>query len=270
MKRILITTIVSSLVLLSLVHAQEHQFKLSKKTGTLKVYLTGAKIEGYDGNEIVFSAPERKEEGTDERAEGLKLISGSGATDNTGLGISVEEKDNAVNVRYVSKRNQDLITIKVPNSMSIVVKTSDVMFNKPFDIKNFKGELEIGVMYNTVTLENVTGPVNAKTIYGGLTAKFSQPIKGPISLVSVYTFVDATVPASLKANVNLSTQYGNVYAADGLSIKRETVKADSSSDDEDITGMTDWSRSSDIKGTLNGGGIDFILKSSYGKIYLRK
>ncbi len=153
--------------------------------------------------------------------------------------------------------------------MSLTIKTSDVMNNKPFDIKNFKGELEVSVVYNAVSLDNVTGPINAKTIYGSLNAKFAQAVKGPISLVSVYKFVDATIPSDLKANVNLSTQYGNVYAAEGLDIKRETVKP-KNNDDEDITGMTDWSKSSDIKGTLNGGGIDFILKSSYGKIYLRK
>lgn len=268
MKKIFITTILS-FVLLSLVNAQGREYKLSKKTGTLKVSLSGAKIEGYDGNEIIFTAPDRKNDDKDERAEGLKLISGSGLKDNTGLGISVEEKDNAVEVNYVSRRDRDAITIKVPNSMSIKIKTNDVMNNKAFDIKNFKGELEIGVMYNTVSLDNVTGPINAKTIYGSLTAKFAQTIKGPISLVSVYKFVDATIPSNLKANINLSTQYGNVYAAEGLDIKREAVK-EKTVDDEDITGMSDWSKSSDIKGTLNGGGIDFILKSSYGKIYLRK
>lgn len=268
MKKIFITAFLS-MALLSLVHAQDRQYKLSKKTGTLKINLSNIKVEGYDGNEVVFSAPERKEESTDERAQGLKLISGSGLKDNTGLGISVEDKDNTVEVNYVSKRDRGVVTIKVPNSMSIVVKTNGVMNGKNIDIKNFKGELEIGVMYNAVSLDNVTGPINAKTIYGSLTAKFAESIKGPISLVSVYKFVDATIPPSLKANVNLSTQYGNVYAADGLDIKREAVTT-KNSDDEDMAGMTDWSRSSDIKGTLNGGGIDFILKSSYGKIYLRK
>ncbi|PZP48631.1 MAG: hypothetical protein DI598_09780 [Pseudopedobacter saltans] len=268
MKKIFIAAIMS-FALLSIAHAQEKAYKLSKKTGNLKILLTGAKIEGYDGSEIILTAPERKPDEKDERADGLRLISGSGLKDNTGLGVSMEDKDNVVTVSYVSKRDHDDITIKVPNSMSITIKTSDVIHNRPFEIKNFKGELEIGTVYNTINLENVTGPINAKTIYGSLTAKFAQSIKGPISLVSVYKFVDATIPSSLKANISLSTQYGNVYAAEGLDIKRDAVKA-KANDDDDLTGMTDWSKSSDIKGTLNGGGIDFILKSSYGKIYLRK
>lgn len=269
MKKIFITTFLL-LTVFSLVNAQNREYKVSKKKGSLNIYLTGAKIEGYDGSEVIFSAPERKSETKDERADGLRLISGSGKNDNTGLGISVEASGDAIDVNYVSRRERDPITIKVPNSMSIVVKTNDVINNKPFEVNNFKGELEISVMYNTVTLENVTGPVNAKSIYGSVTAKFGNAVKGPISLISVYKFVDATIPSSLKANVNLSTQYGNIYAADGLDIKREAVKAPKDSDDEDIVGMKDWSRSSDIKGALNGGGIDFILKSSYGKIYLRK
>ena len=273
MKKIFITGILS-LALFSLVQAQDRVFKLSKKIGTLKITLSSIKVEGYDGNEIIFSMPERKDEAKDERAQGLKLISGSGRTDNTGLGISVEDKENTVEVAYVSRTNRDPLTIKVPNSMSIRISTSDVVNAKSIDVKNFKGELEIGAVYNTVSLENVTGPINAKTIYGSMTAKFSQAVKGPISLISVYKFVDVTIPSNLKANVSLSTQYGNVFAADGLDIKREAVKPNKrggdEDDDEDMAGMTDWSRSSDIKGTLNGGGLDLIVKSSYGKIYLRK
>ena len=269
MKKILIITILS-VALFSLANAQERQFKLSKKTGTLKLNLSGVKIEGYDGNEVIFSAPEQKGEQKDERAEGLKLISGSGLTDNTGLNLSVQENGNAIDVDYVTKPNKDLITIKVPNTMSIKITPNDINSARSVDVKDFKGELEISTMHNAIFLNNVTGPVNAKSIYGDLTAKFTSIIKGPISLISIYKFIDVSIPSGLQANVDISTRYGNIYAADGLNIKKEVLKEKKNSDGEDITGLTDRSRSSDIKGTLNGGGLDLILKSSFGKIYLRK
>ncbi|MCF3110263.1 hypothetical protein LL912_15875 [Niabella sp. CC-SYL272] len=270
MKRI-VATIILSITLVSLTNGQDRQFKLSKKTGTLKVNIPGVTIEGYDGNEIVFSAPQLKNEEKDERAEGLRLVTGSGLTDNTGLNLSVRENAGVIDVDYVGKRAQEPIAIKVPNTMAVKVATTDVMnAGRRVDVKDFKGELEISVMYNAISLQNVTGPVNAKTIYGELTAIFASVVKGPVSLVSVYKFVDVSIPSGLKANVNLSSKNGNIYAADGLDIKREAPKEQKNSDGEDLTGLKEWSRSTDIIGTLNGGGVDLILKTGYGKIYLRK
>lgn len=269
MKKI-IATIILSVVLVSMVGAQDRQFKLSRKTGTLNINIPGVYIEGYDGSEIVFGAPALKAEDKDERAAGLRLVSGSGLTDNTGLNLSVRENGNAVDVDYVGRRDKDSLTLKVPNTMTIKVTTTSVMdAGKRVDIRNFKGELEINTMYNTIALNNITGPVNAKTIYGELTATFASPIKSPVSLVALYKFVDVSIPADLRANVNISSQNGNIYAADGLDIKRTPLK-EKNEDSEDLTGLKEWSRSSEIKGTLNGGGIDLILKTSYGKIYLRK
>lgn len=265
MKKILLLTFLGFFSL-QLLNAQAREFKVSKRKGTLKVNLSGVKLEGYDGNEIIFSAPERKVENTDERAAGLKMITASGLSDNTGLNLSVRENGDVVDVNYVSQNNRDLITIKVPNSMNVKINTSDVINAKKLDVKNFKGELEINAVYNSVSLENVTGPINANTIYGSLDAKFSQVMKGPISLVAMYKYADVTIPGNLKANVNLSTQFGNIFAADTFDIKRDKAK----STDKDAEGLTDWSRNTDIVGTINGGGLDLIIKSSYGKIYLRK
>lgn len=269
MKKI-IATIILSVVLVSLVSAQDRQFKLSKKTGTLNLNIAGVHVEGYDGNEIVFSAPELKNKEKDERAAGLRLVSGTGLTDNTGLNLSVRENGNTVDVDYVGKKDKEPITIKVPNTMAVKVTTTGVVnSNWLVDIKDFRGELEVSTMYNAIALSNITGPVNAKTIYGELTATFATAVKGPVSLVSIYKFVDVSIPESLKANVNFSSTNGDIYAAEGLNIQKEPLKK-KSSDGTDITGLNEHGRASEIKGTLNGGGVDLIVKTNYGKIYLRK
>lgn len=269
MKKI-VASVILSVVLVSLAAAQDRQFKLSKKTGTLNVNISGVHIEGYDGSEIVFTAPPLKNEDKDERAAGLRLVSGSGFTDNTGMNLSVRENGNTVDVDYVGKRDQEIVTIKVPNSLAIKVTTTSVM-NAGWlvNIKDFKGALEVSTMYNSISLNNITGPVNAKTIYGELTAKFTTPVKGPVSLVAVNKFVDVSIPQDLKANINFSAKNGNIYAAEGLNIQKAPLK-EKSSDGSDLTALADYSRSSEIQGTLNGGGIDLILKTNYGKIYLRK
>ncbi|MCH5686236.1 DUF4097 domain-containing protein [Niabella sp. W65] len=271
MKRIAVT-IILSIALVSLTNAQQRQFKLPKKTGTLKVNIPGATIEGYDGNEIVFSAPELKNGDKDERAEGLQLVSGSGLIDNTGLNLSVRENGNIIDVDYVARKDREAVNIKVPNTMSVKVITTGVTNSDwPVSIKDFKGELEVSTMYNPISLQNITGPVNAKTVHGELNAKFASTVKGPVSLVSVYKFIDVSIPSNLKANINLSSKNGDIYAASGLDIKKEAIKDEKNNDGEDARTLKDWSRSSEIIGTLNGGGgTDLILKTSFGKIYLRK
>src|SRR6478736_5172111 len=127
--------------------------------------------------------------------------------------------------------------------------------------KNIESEVEVSVQYNSVDLENVTGPLSVKTIYGSVEAKFKDNMKGPISIVSIYGHVDVAIPTTTKANLKMSTSYGEIFAASELKIDLE--KTPNSND------MISYSNSN-VKGKLNGGGLEFTLKSDYSKIYLRK
>ena len=113
-------------------------------------------------------------------------------------------------------------------------------------------------MYNDVKLVNVTGPMSVKSVYGSVEANFSSlSQKGSISIHSIYDFVDVTLPATVKADVNLKTPFGNIYSDIDIDVKT-TEK-----------GMRVIS-GSDLKGTVNGGGVEVVLTSSYENIYLRK
>lgn len=266
MKQLLMSIMLSA-SLFSVAYAQERQYKVQKKAGRLTLNISDVCVEGYDGNEIIFTAPQPKEK--DERAQGLTLLSGSGLKDNTGLNLSVRENGNSIEVDYVGKQENVLITVKVPNTMAVKVAATGAMSSDgTVHIKDFNGESEINTIYNSISLSNVTGPVNAKTLYGELTAKFASDLKGPISLVAVNKYIDVSIPATLKANVNLSTNYGNIYAAEGLKIIREATEDKKVNEDANASGQQGWSRSTNIKGTLNGGGLDLILKTN-NKIYLR-
>ena len=106
-------------------------------------------------------------------------------------------------------------------------------------------------------MENVTGPVTAKTVYGHIEAEFSQNIKDPVSMVSIYGYVDVTLPLATKANLKMSTSYGEILVAPEFKI--------------DIDKQGDMVQYSDkVNGKINGGGINIGLRSDYSKIYLRK
>lgn len=102
MKKLLILIGVVALPLLT--NAQE--YKVAKNSGRLEIHLGRVSIEGYNGNEIVFTAKDFKNS-KDDRAEGLRAINGLGLDDNTGLGINVSETSNSVVVRQLKRTSSD-------------------------------------------------------------------------------------------------------------------------------------------------------------------
>lgn len=273
-----------SLFLFTITVSAQKQYKLAKSSGRLNISLNGAIVEGYSGNEIIFSTSVTKDEEVDERAKGLRSISGSGFTDNTGLGIDVSTKGDEINVNSVSKNQKGIITIKVPQNIKVAFTSTSNMAYEEIMLKNLTNEIEVSASYNKVKLENNTGPMNIKALYGSVDAIFQGDIKGPVSIISIYGYVDVSIPSTAKANVQLGTSYGNLYAAEGFKIAVNQKTAGKGEDFEaeplqtNKTGKIDSfserfiSRNDkeNLKGKINGGGADLILKSNYKNVYLRQ
>lgn len=237
-----------------LINAQE--YKIAKSTGRLEIHLGKVSIEGYNGSEIIFSSNDRKNS-KDDRAEGLRAINGLGLEDNTGLGINVSETSNSIVVNQLKRTNSPDIKIMVPKTV-IVSFQHDSQYGGVVKLKNMENEIEISAQYNSVEMENVTGPMTVKSIYGHVEADFNSSIKNPISIVSVYGYVDITIPVATKANLKLDTSYGEIFVAPELKIE--------------ISREGNMVKYSDrVQGKLNGGGpLNIDLASNYGKLYLRK
>lgn len=290
---ILLTLLSTSLV----VNAQK-EYRLAKTSGLLKLNINGAIVEGYDGKEIIFSSQNTVNSEVDERAKGLVAISGSGYTDNTGMGVSVTENGQEINVNNVSKKSIGIITIKVPQDIKVSFNNNSNLYHEELILRNLKSEIEVSVAYNKIKLENNTGPMNIKTVYGSVDASFNAEVKGPISIISVYDYVDISLPASTKANIELGTNYGKLYSAkefvididkndaektkeksittsrltgagiNGFTINNTTTT--SSGGDFPTISYSFSSAGERIKGKLNGGGLDLIFKSTYKNVYLRQ
>lgn len=212
------------------IYANAQEYRLAKSSGTLKLNITGIIVEGYDGKDIVFSGEKVVvEESSDERAKGLVAISSSKLVDNTGLGISVTENGQDVNVNLATKKTISVLTVKVPNNMKVSIAnntynnglflsyststgTSATKTGGDIVLKNLKSEIEVSVYGNKIRLENNTGPMNIKTVSGPIEAVFSGEIKGPVSIISATNYVDVTMPSSTKANIEMSSNYGKLYA----------------------------------------------------------
>lgn len=231
------------------------EFKVAKNSGRLEIRIGKVTVEGHSGNDIIFtSANGRKEK--DQRAEGLRSVNSLGLVDNTGLGINVTENGSVITVQQLKKTNAPDIKILVPKNI-IVSFSYESEFGGTARFTNMSNEIEVDAQYNSIELNNVTGPLTIKTIYGHVEATLDAAMKGPISIVSIYGYVDLAIPSATKANLNMSTSYGEVLADPAFKI--------------DIDRQGDMIRYSDrVSGKINGGGIAIDLSCNYGKVYLRK
>ena len=249
--------IVVVIVAISIVSANAQSFKVAVSNASSKTLhikeVNRVSVEAYDGAEILIEGATKKDEA--ERAEGLKPLSARGQ-DNTGIGLNVTTEGNDVNIFQVVRREQGKYTIKVPKAMKVEIEHTGQWEGGKIEVYGITNELEISGRYNSVYMENITGPALVNTVYGEVEAKFSTLSQsGPTSIVSVYSNVDITLPADAKANVKLHTPYGEAYSDLNIEFPKNL----------DMRKI-----SSTVEGTLNGGGVQLDVKATYNNIYLRK
>src|SRR5688500_14128581 len=95
------------------------EYKVAKSTGRLEIReVNNVSIEGYNGNEIIFTSTDNDRD-DDERAKGLRALSSLGLEDNSGLGLSVLVKGDVVEVQQLKKTDGPDIKIKVPKGVLV-------------------------------------------------------------------------------------------------------------------------------------------------------
>ena len=236
------------------IYAQE--YKLNKSSGTLEIReVNNVTIEGYNGNEIIFSSRDHDRD-DDDRAKGLRAISSMGLEDNTRLGLSVVDKGNVIEVRQLKKMDGPDIKIMVPKNVNVSYSHTSP-HGSEIEFKNFEGQVEVSTVHNGVVLTNATGPLNIKTVHGDIDASLGGTLKDPISIESVHGHVDVALPVTIKANLKLSTHFGEILVDPDFKIEIERTDK-----------MIKYS--DNVEGKLNGGGIEINLSATHDNVYLRK
>lgn len=240
-----------------MIHAAcAQEYKVAKSTGTLEISeVNNVTIEGYNGNEIVFTSRGHDRD-DDERAKGLRAISSMGLEDNTGIGLSVQTKGDIIEVHQLKKTDGPDVTIRVPKGVKVSYAHSSP-YGDEIEFKNFEGGIEVSTVHNGVILTNATGPIQVKTVHGDVDASLGATLSSPVTIVSVHGHVDVALPLTAKANLKLSTNHGEILVDPDFKIEI------------DRTG--DYVKYSDkVSGKLNGGGIDIELTANHDNVYLRK
>jgi hypothetical protein len=235
--------------------AKAQEFKIAKSSGRLELNIGRVTVEGHDGSDIIFSSRNHRDE-RDKRAEGLRAVNSLGLEDNTGLGIHVADKGNVVEVFQLKKTDAPDIKVLVPKGIIVSFKYES-QHGGEARFSNLANEIEVSAVYNSIELENVTGPLAIETTYGHVVADLSSNIKDPVSIVSIYGFIDVTLPLATKADLKMSTSYGDIFVAPEF--KMDVLDKDGL----DVYGGK-------ISGAINNGGVKIDLTCNYGKIYLRK
>jgi lia operon protein LiaG len=239
-----------------LLTAQEYKITVqNSKDGklTLKDFSGMLPIEGYSGNDIIFTSGS-EENIPPEKAKGLKAIY-PGGTDNSGLGLNVEKNGNQVTVTcLVPFTRSSEYKIKVPENLAVEIESGCERSNE-ISLENTKNEIDIKNCHN-INLKNVTGPLVLSTISGDINITFSAINSDkPFSVNSISGDIDITLPVKTATNLELHTVTGGFYS--------DFDYTDTSKKLKKVGG-------NELNFPLNGGGFNFNVVTVSGNIYLRK
>ncbi|HLX93876.1 MAG TPA: DUF4097 family beta strand repeat-containing protein, partial [Puia sp.] len=238
--------------------AQEHRVAVQnpkESTVIISDFYDKLPIEGYAGNEIVITASGGEFGNPPERAKGLKAIY-PGGTDNTGLGVSVEQSGNEIQIKCLAPitHHEGSYRIKVPESVALRIESGCERDNS-VEIDNMKNEVEVNVCQG-IRLRNVSGPVVLSSISGDIDVAFGQ-LSGSraMSIAAISGEVDVILPAKAPVNLEMSNVSGNMYS-----------DFEFNQDHQDLHRVGGNS----ISAKLNGGGADLKITNVSGNIYIRK
>lgn len=263
MNKIKVVILIVALAVSSTLFAQEFRMKVTGNKTLKIIEVNKVEIESHDGSEIIFSR-EIKKNRHEERAKGLTAISGLGLTDNTGIGLSVKETGNNIEVQQLSRRSSSRTFIKVPKNVKVFYEyTGTGSYNSSgsgggsFRAINISSELEVSTVHGGMWLENVTGPMTLNSVHGKIEVIFASVNQSsPTSILSVHGLVDVSLPADTKANLKMESHWGELLTDMDIEFEKSDGEM--------------RKHSSNVKGKLNGGGVEFHVASNHGNVYLRK
>jgi hypothetical protein len=218
------------------------------------------KVVGYEGKEVVVNvtaeAGQKKESSG---GGGMKRIGG-----NSGGDVTAEEDHNTVKVS-VGLSHFSVIEVKVP-STGVTLNIGTVNDGR-IEVENVNGQLEVSNVNGPITLTNIAGSAVATTVNGDVVVGFrSVDPQAPMAFSTLNGKIDVTFPASLKAKVRLKSEKGDIFTDFDVAITKNnpTVNKSNEGHMSKIT-IDDW-----VLGTINGGGPELMMKTTYGGIFIRK
>ncbi|MEE9364237.1 MAG: DUF4097 family beta strand repeat-containing protein [Cellulophaga sp.] len=218
------------------------------------------------------SSPYRRITSVDKKNElkkGLKPL-GNKTTNSTASLYIIENpgeliiRDNNIGGIINLSHNKNKYELLIPNSIKLLwntenctktnLNTSFMAINsRPWELSNFKGEVEISASYGSIYLVDVSGPVIANTLGGNIKVVFDNITPNNLySLISNDGYIDVTLPQN--ANIKVDAIGDDILSDIDFQVLNETI----------INGTKE------MELQLNSGKTKMKLDSRSGTVYLRK
>ncbi|WP_437397358.1 DUF4097 family beta strand repeat-containing protein [Flagellimonas lutimaris] len=228
--------------------------------GTLKIgQISGSiAVTGYEGKDVIVKVfVVEGEETSNKTKNGMKRIGSSG------LNISAEEDNNVVTINNEAWNRRTDFDIKVPYNFSLKLSTVN---DGDIDVQNVSGDMEISNVNGSITLGNVEGAVTANTTNGEVKADFKSV--GNIADMAFSSFngdVEVIFPSSVKANVKAKSDMGDIYTDFDISVVENKPVVDK----KQTSGKYKVKLEQWLRGKINGGGPELLLKTFNGDILIK-
>lgn len=224
-------------------------------------------VRGYGGQEVVVEStgrggvrgPGRRES---EPPAGMHRIGGNNS------GLEITEENNTVRVSSGrSPFSHADVVIQVPTQTSVSV---NARLGNAITIENVTGEIEANNMNGQVTITNVSGSVVAHSMNGKIVASINSvtPDKA-MSFSTMNGEIDVTLPASIKANVKLKTDHGDIFTDFDIKLD-STARPPTVEDNRKRGGRYRVQFDRGTNGTINGGGPEIQFTTFNGSILIHK
>ena len=178
------------------------------------------------------------------------------------LRIEVRQSGSTLEVETISPKQHDMgvldlifgnhvntsvdYDITVPRAINLRVQT----VNGSIVASDLSGQIDVETTNGKIDVARCSGTVDAETTNGGISVELLQVKSGRgMRFETTNGRINLTVPATLAANIDASTTNGKISTEIPITTQR-------------------FSRRS-LRGTLNGGGADIVLRTTNGGIEIR-
>jgi DUF4097 and DUF4098 domain-containing protein YvlB len=233
------------------------------RPGKLVVSLMSGRIhvKGHDANNVVVETMDHDED----RDEGRGKSAGLRRLRNTASGLTIEEENNEMRISS-QMHNEVSLSILVPvrTSLKLTLMNGDDII-----VERVDGELEVNNMNGDISLTNVAGTGIIHSANGEVKAHFTRVTGKPMSFTTLNGDVDVALPADIKATVRLDSGHGDIYTDFPIEMLPTTMQQ-TVQDDRAKGGKYRIKMEKAMVGKINGGGVEYTLKTMNGDIHLRR
>ncbi|MCK5148212.1 DUF4097 family beta strand repeat protein [bacterium] len=220
-------------------------------------------IDGYDGKTVIVEATSRAKRLSKRQSDkkgGMFRIPVSSSS------MTVEERNNVIEIETSSHRRAVDISIKMPRRANLQLSTVN---QGNITVNNIEGEIEAENINGSVTLTGISGSVVGHSHNKDIRVVFTEitPNK-PMSFASFNGDVDITFPVTFNADVMFQNEQGEVYSdftIEKIEKPRQVVEKNRGED-----GRYRVRIENAYYGKIGKGGPEFKFTNYNGEIYLRK